>query len=243
MKVNLLFMEEESYATGDIPWNNKDLEKDLDLEILFDTMAAGDPYIRDVCRKTILNSLKDRETILWRQDVLRDAIDNQNLVREIYTIIVETVNQAKKRLFWINRSKDPQFVVYESVNVLKLYVKAIEGVRDKGREVLPLIRSQGFRQLFDMLINEFDQEYLGMIWEHLMNLGFPRGIPVRGGLGMGNSLTGYTLIVPETKPDGIIKRIASLRDPHYTYVIPEMMKIVPELWRKCVLAASVKLPI
>ena len=107
MKVNLLFMEEESYATGDIPWNNKDLEKDLDLEILFDTMAAGDPYIRDVCRKTILNSLKDRENILWRQDVLRDAINNQNLVREIYTIIVETVNQAKKRLFWINRSKDP----------------------------------------------------------------------------------------------------------------------------------------
>jgi len=38
---------------------------------------------------------------------------------------------------------------------------------------------------------------------------------------MGNSLTGYTLIVPETKPDGIIKRIANLRDPHYTYVIPE----------------------
>jgi len=38
---------------------------------------------------------------------------------------------------------------------------------------------------------------------------------------MGNSLTGYTLIVPETKPDGIIKRIANLRDPHYNYVIPE----------------------
>ncbi len=221
MKLNLLFMEEESYVTDDIPWNNKDLEKDLDLEIMFDTMAAGDPYIRDVCRKTILNSLKDRETILWRQDVLRDAISNQNLVREIYTIIVETVNQAKKRLFWIDRSKDPQFIVYESVNVLKLYIKAIEGVREKGREVLPLIRSQGFRQLFDMLLNEFDQEYLGMIWEHLMNLGFPKGIPVRGGLGMGNSLTGYTLIVPETKPDGIIKRIANLRDPHYTYVIPE----------------------
>jgi len=92
MKVNLLFMEEESYATDDIPWNNNDLEKDLDLEILFNTMVAGDPNMRDVFRKTILNSLKDRETILWHKDVLRDAINNQNLVQEIYTIIVETVN-------------------------------------------------------------------------------------------------------------------------------------------------------
>jgi len=92
MKVNLLFMEEESYATDDIPWNNNDLEKDLDLEILLNTMVAGDPYMRDVFRKTILNSLKDRETILWHKDVLRDAINNQNLVQEIYTIIVETVN-------------------------------------------------------------------------------------------------------------------------------------------------------
>ena len=92
MKVKLLFMEEESYATDDIPWNNNDLEKDLDLEILFNTMVAGDPNMRDVFRKTILNSLKDRETILWHKDVLRDAINNQNLVEEIYTIIVETVN-------------------------------------------------------------------------------------------------------------------------------------------------------
>jgi len=221
MKVNLLFREGESYTTDDIPWNNKDLERDLDLEILFDTMAAGDPYIRDVCRKTILNSLKDQETILWRQDVLRDAINNQNLVREIYTTIVETVNQAKKQLFWIDRSGDPEFVIHESINLLKLYFKAIERVREMGRGVLPLIRSQGFRQLFDMLLNEFDQEYVGMISEHLRNLGFPRGIPVRGGLGMGNSLTGYTLIVPETRPDGIVKRIANLRDPHYTYVVPE----------------------
>jgi DNA mismatch repair ATPase MutS len=56
-----------------------------------------------------------------------------------------------------------------------------------------------------------------MVSGHLESLHFPRGIYVRSGLGMGNSLTGYTLVVGEndaksgTSYEGIYDMALSLR--------------------------------
>jgi DNA mismatch repair ATPase MutS len=220
MNVNLLFMDGKYQPPGDIPWNSVDLEKDLDLEIIFSAMAGKDSYVFDVCRKTILKSLNDYETIIYRQNVLKDAIDNQILVREMYSTIVNAVIEAKKQFFWINRS-DPEFALHESISVLKIYLAALEKIREMGRAALPSLHSEGFRQLFSMIIREFNQEYIGIVSGHLESLSFPKGIYVRGGLGMGNSLTGYTLVVPDIRPDRIMERIAHIREPRYTYVLPD----------------------
>jgi DNA mismatch repair ATPase MutS len=218
MNVNLLFRE-GTYATSrNIPWNSKDLEKDLDLETIFNVMAGKDTYVFDVCQKTILKGLTDRETIIYRQDVLKDAIDNQALVREMYSTIVNAVTEARKQRFWINNS-NPEFALHESISVLKIYLAALEKIREMGRAALPSLHSEGFRQLISMIIHEFNQEYIGMVSGHLESLHFPRGIYVRGGIGMGNSLTGYALVVPDVRPDKIMERIAHIREPHYTYVL------------------------
>jgi DNA mismatch repair ATPase MutS len=220
MNVNLLFSERSIANSQIIPWNSKDLEKDLDLETIFIAMAGKDAYVFDVCRKTILKSLTDRETIIYRQDVLKDAIDNQPLIRKIYSTIVNAVSEAKKQRFWISHS-NPEFVLHESISVLKIYLTAMENIREMGRAALPSLHSEGFRQLFSMMIREFSPEFIGMVSGHLENLRFPRGIYVRGGLGAGNALTGYTLVVPDVRPDRIMERIANIREPHYTYVLPD----------------------
>ncbi len=220
MNVNLLFRSGSQTAPDGVPWNSKDLEKDLDLETIFNAMAGKDAFIFDVCRKTVLNSLTDKETIIYRQDVMRDAIDNPELIKEMYSTIVSAVAEAKKQHFWISRS-NPEFVLHESISILKIYLSAIEKIREMGRTALPSLHSDGFRQLFTMIIREFSEEYMSVVSGHLESLRFPRGIYVRGGLGMGNSLTGYTLVVPDVKPDKIVERIAHIREPHYTFILPE----------------------
>ncbi len=220
MRVNLLFRNSDHSNLESIPWNNKDLEKDLDLETIFNAMAHNDSYVFDVCQKTVLGSLKDRETIMYRQEVAKDAIENQALVRDIYATIVNAVAEARKQHFWISRS-NPEFVLHESISVLKIYLSALTKIREIGRSALPSLHSEGFRQLFTMIINEFDEEYIDMVSKHLENLRFPRGIYVRGEIGMGSSLTGYTLVVPDIRPDKLMEKIVHIREPHYTYTLPD----------------------
>lgn len=220
MRVNLLYRDDDHSTPDGIPWNSKDLEKDLDLETIFSAMADKDSYVFDVCRKTVLNSLKDRETIMYRQDATRDAIENQALVRDIYTTIVNAVAEARKQYFWISRS-NPEFVLHESISVLKIYLSALTKIREIGRSAMPSLHSEGFRQLFTMITHEFSEEYTDTVSKHLENLRFPRGIYVRGGIGMGNSLIGYTLVVPDVRPDKLLERITHIREAHYTYVLPD----------------------
>ena len=220
MKVNLLFRNGTYRNSDNFPWNSKDLEKDLDLNEIFSAMAGKDAYVFEVCRKVVLSSITDHETIMYRQGVMRDAIDNQMFVRELYSTLVNAIAEARKQHFWISRS-NPEIVLHESISILKVYTAALEKIREMGKIALPSLRSEGFRQLFTMIIDEFSEEYIGTVSDYLESLRFPRGIYVRGEIGRGNSLTGYTLVVPDVRPDRFMERITHLRAPRYTYVLPD----------------------
>ncbi len=220
MNVNLLSSDPSYRLPEDLPWNVEDLEKDLDLVTIYNAMAGNDRYVFDVCRRAIMNSITNRETIVYRQGVLQDALDNPCIVRDIYSIIVDSVAQARRLLFWVSR-QNPEFVLRESISVLQIYLTAIEKIREIGRKALPSLHSEGFLQFFTMINHEFDDDYVRMVSGHLENLHFPRGIYVRGGLGRGNALTGYDLVIPKVRPDRLVKRITNIREPHYTYVLPD----------------------
>ncbi len=220
MKVNLLFRDVTYKIPDSLPWNSKDLEKDLDLKDIFSAMSGKDAYIFEVCRKVVLNSVRDYETIMYRQDVMRDFINNQMFVREVYSTLVNAIAEARKRHIWIS-SSNPESVLHESISILRIYTAALENIREMGKTALPSLRSESFRQLFTTIIDEFSEEYIGMVSGYLESLRFPRGIYVRGKIGRGSSLTGYTLVAPDVRPVRIMERITHLRDPRYTYVLPD----------------------
>ncbi|BAB59815.1 DNA mismatch repair protein [MutS] [Thermoplasma volcanium GSS1] len=224
MNVDLLFNDTDGRVNESVPWNSNDLEKDLDLEILYNVMAGKDTYVFDVCRRTILNSVNDKSTIIYRQDVLKDAIRNQNIIRKIYSTIVTAESEAKRSYFWISRS-NPEFALHESISILKIYLTAIENIRDVGREALPLLHSNGLKQLFTMIMQEFNHEYVAEVLNHLEILRFHNGISVRGSLGFANSLIGYNLLMPDAKSNKILDKISLIRERHYTYVLPDRDEI------------------
>ena len=64
-------------------------------------MAGEDAVIRDAALRTVLNSLSDRDSITYRQDILRDAMANREVVRQIYALAVEAIDLERKNYFGV----------------------------------------------------------------------------------------------------------------------------------------------
>ncbi len=80
MKAFLMFKDCDFGLKGKLPWNEQALIQDLELNTLFHAMALGDEFLFEVAKKTVLSGLSnDLNTILYRQDILKDCLKNPGL--------------------------------------------------------------------------------------------------------------------------------------------------------------------
>ena len=88
--------------------NEADLTQDLELDTLLDAMAGGDAFLFATwpsgpsCRAST-----DPEAILYRQEVLRDCLEQPAVVREIYALAVEAI-EAREAALSRRRSQLPR---------------------------------------------------------------------------------------------------------------------------------------
>ncbi len=95
MKVHLLAADRDfDFSVEAIP-EQEALVKDLELDVTFSAMSHGDPVLDQVVRQVILQGLTTPEEIRYRQSVLSDFIENPDLVGELYTICLDSI-QARK---------------------------------------------------------------------------------------------------------------------------------------------------
>ena len=83
MKAHLLYKEGDFAPERTLAPNGKNLIQDLQLDVLFDTMAQGDKFVLDVSRKVVLSSLHERDAIIYRQHIVEDCLKNSSVVKEI----------------------------------------------------------------------------------------------------------------------------------------------------------------
>ncbi|MDP4193391.1 MAG: hypothetical protein Q8858_17640, partial [Bacteroidota bacterium] len=88
MKANLLYIDEDT-ASQDIIFGEKELIRDLKLDILIDAMADQDPYLRDLCKDLLLQPSINKQDILLRQEILKEALNNNDFFVSMYRISVE----------------------------------------------------------------------------------------------------------------------------------------------------------
>ncbi len=86
MKVLLMYKSRDFDLTGKLPANAQTLIQDLELSTLFSAMARGDEFLAVVAEKAVLTSLIDLEEIRYRQQILKDCLQNSATVRGIYAI-------------------------------------------------------------------------------------------------------------------------------------------------------------
>lgn len=182
MKVFLMHRDHDFRIGEDLPANSAELSEDLELDILFDAMAADDSFLREVAKDALLGSLHDPQAILYRQQILVDCLAFPTVIREIHSIAVEAIESEKKvwSLMW---ERDASSALHRSTEVLQLCVKPLRRLWQIAVDNGSRFSSEGFKRLFAMIRSEIDEEYMQGVEEHLARLEFNNGVLMSAGIG------------------------------------------------------------
>jgi hypothetical protein len=220
-----MYMDRDIDPVEKLPANAAALTQDLELDTLFGAMAAGDNFLLEVAKKTVLTRLDEPDAILYRQHILADCLERSAIVREMYAIAVEAIEREKKVWSW---GQYPEGVLHRSVEVIKQFVDQLKRLRHIADAYGAEFRSEGFTTLFRMLAKELDDEYLGSVEDHLRRLEFRDGVLMSAGLDNGNKGTRYVLRKPWNPKQSWMERLQTwseqlfLRDrSDYVYQIAD----------------------
>jgi hypothetical protein len=169
------------------------LTQDLELGTLFAAMARGDEVVLDVVRKVLLTRRTDVRTVAYRQDVLRDALEHPDAVRELYALAVQAVETERKRFLHLSAWSSPDSILSRSRDVCAFFASVLKRLRAIAEIEGDSFRSSGFQRLFETLRSDLDDEYFAVVDDHLATLRFRAGVPISARLGRGNKGTGYVL--------------------------------------------------
>jgi DNA mismatch repair ATPase MutS len=201
----------------ELPSNKAALTQDLELNTLFNAMAQGDKFLFEIARQAVLAGLSDPAAMRYRQAVLRDCLKNAAVVREIYRIPLESIENKKKRWLGIF-SKYPSGVLSSSIELLRMFVELLQKLRRIADEHADKFESEGFARFFAMLKQELDAEYFALVKEQLRELDFRDGALLSAELGQGNEGANYVLRKSHGKKNWL-QRLLDPQPPVYTFYI------------------------
>jgi DNA mismatch repair ATPase MutS len=199
------------------PANQAALAQDLELDTMFDAMADGDPFLFEVAKRAVLSSLTDPDAITYRQQILKDSLENPSLVRELYELSGEAL-RAEKSVFGSLFRDAPNAIVYRSVQVLDLLEEFLRRLREIADHHAGRCSSQGFRRFFEMITEQLDDEYMALVGDHLKELKFGGGMLISAQLGSGNH--GISHMLRRAREPGWRERISFLDRSGYSFTIP-----------------------
>jgi DNA mismatch repair ATPase MutS len=202
-----------------LPWNERDLTQDLELDTLLRAMAGDDEFLFDVARKALLSGLRnDVGTILYRQEIVKDCLKNPAVIQELYNLMVAMIERSKKE-WWGMSSHYPSSMLYSSIDLLGASLDVLRKLRGIAEEVAGRFQSVGFTALFAMLQKELGDEYLSSVQNHLAGLKFRQGTLLSAELGEGNEGSNYVLRQSHEKEQNWLKRILRKGPLSYTFHI------------------------
>ncbi len=216
MKAFLMHKDQDFDLERELPPNEQALTQDLALPILFEAMALDDQFLLEMARKAVLSSLSDPDSILYRQNILKDCLKNPSIVRDIYNLVVESIENRQKQ-WWATRY--PSTIMFSAVEALKMFVDQLRKLRTFADQHADKFDSEGFAKFFTMLVAELDDEYFTRIEEYLRELKLPRGVLMSAELGKGNKAVNFVLHKARDEKQSWLGRIFGRQSPVYSYRI------------------------
>jgi len=151
------------------------LTQDLELSTLWNAMAAGDEFLFEVAKRAVLSPLSEADAIIYRQHVLADCLEHPEIVRQLYQLAIEALeNERKVGGLW--PGSGPDRILNRSVQVLKLHVDVLKQLQHVAADQAENFRSEGFTRFFAMLRDELGDDYLQQVENNLRELEFKRGV-------------------------------------------------------------------
>jgi DNA mismatch repair ATPase MutS len=221
MKAFLMYRDQDFDLQRKLPVNEQALTQDLELNTLFNAMALGDKFLFEVIRKAVLSGVDDLDTIIYRQDILKDCLKNPSIVRNIYAIAVEAIEKKQKKFYFGIFSRYPAGILHSARDALQMFFDMLKQLKNIADEHVDKFESEGFRTFFAMLKKELDDEYFARLQDHLRELKFRDGVLISAELGRGNEGTGYILHRSQEKKQSWMERFFTQKPPAYTVRIHE----------------------
>ncbi len=206
MKTYLMYKTRDFDMKHVLPAHADALTQDLELEVLFKTMAGKDELIHQVAKTAILIGETDSETIRYRQEILKDCLTRPAEVRALYAIAAQAIEKKQKN-HWSIFSRYPSSILRGSVEIMRMFVAVLRELRTFSAEHAAEFTSEGFRNFFAMIEENLDEGYFLEIERHLKALRFDGGILMSAVLGKGNEGTGYVLRKPKGKRPSFFERV------------------------------------
>ncbi len=218
MKVFLMHKDRDFDLKQPLLPHQQDLMQDLELNILVNAMALGDNFLSNVIQKAILCPLYSEEDIKYRQDILQDCLLHSTVVRELYQIPIQAIENKFKRWMGIF-THSPSGVLYSAVDLMSMFVELLKQLKQITDTHAHEFKSEGFRRFFTMIQSELTDDYFTIVENHLKELKFRNGVLLSVELGQGNEGVNYTLRLPEQRKRNWIKSTFLNRSAVYSFTI------------------------
>lgn len=198
------------------------LFRDLQLQYICEAMADMDEptFLFDICKTALLENSADLSTILYRQEILKDCLNNKLLILQLNQLATEGIIGEKDQYYRIF-AKYPSSVLSSSVRALEFYVSILKKIRTLVEKNSNHFSSEGFLQLFYMLKTELTDDYFNEILTHLKNLSFPNGIFAGATLGPANKGINYTLRLKTSPKKNWFQKLFTRKDSMFTFYLHE----------------------
>jgi DNA mismatch repair ATPase MutS len=220
VKAHLLFPQQDFHFDVDVELSphEKDLIQDLELTTLLDAMGTGDSYLRSVATRVLLTSDSDRTNIVYRQAVLADCLEHPVVIRKMYDIVVQALEE--KRKLWGFVTSTPSSILSAAIRQLESGTAHLRALRRVADDHESSVRSDGLLHLFGALQTELSDDYFTTVAHHLKQLRFQRGVLISAELERDNSGFNFVLRANPKTRRSWIERIGIGRRSAYAFNIP-----------------------
>lgn len=199
MNALLMYPDRDFDLNQPLPSNAAELIQDLELNTLFAAFALEDEFLLQLAPGVLLTRLCDVQTIVYRQNVLADCIEQPAAVREMYAIACEALERRKTVWGWA-LGRYPQGVLDRAIEKLEGFTLLLRRLGAVADQHAGNFQSQGFTGFFAMLATQLDSAYLSTVEEHLQKLEFRKGMQMSAQIGKGGRGRHYVVRKPwETK--------------------------------------------
>ena len=216
MKVFLMYPDRDFDPEQALPMHKDTLMQDLELNTLFEAMALGDKLLLKVAQQAVLSSLDEPDTIRYRQEILQDCLNHPEVIRKIYNIPIQSIENKHKQWMGIF-SRYPIGILSGAREMLEMFVGLLRELKQIADENAYQFESRGFQRFFEMIQQELDDDYFAVVDQHLKELRFNRGVVISAELGRANEGTNYVLRKPNDSDLNWIERLLSPKSPTYSY--------------------------